>query len=89
MRTRCGSRAAARRDDRWRWLLVGAASGAGWLYDAGCRGRGASCWPTSTRWSGADDLSRLDAAFFTMNGIISIVFFGFVFAERIASGWAR
>jgi 4-hydroxybenzoate polyprenyltransferase len=29
------------------------------------------------------DLSRLDAAFFTMNGVISIVYFGFVFAERI------
>ena len=29
------------------------------------------------------DLSRLDAAFFTMNGVISIVFFGFVFTERL------
>ena len=31
----------------------------------------------------ADDLSKLDAAFFTMNGIISITFFGFVLAERL------
>jgi 4-hydroxybenzoate polyprenyltransferase len=31
------------------------------------------------------DISRLDAAFFTMNGIISIVYFGFVFAERVLS----
>jgi len=31
----------------------------------------------------ADDFSRLDAAFFTMNGVISIVFLGFVFAERL------
>jgi 4-hydroxybenzoate polyprenyltransferase len=31
----------------------------------------------------ADDFTRLDAAFFTMNGIISIVFFGFVFTERL------
>ena len=31
----------------------------------------------------ADDLSQLDAAFFTMNGIISITFFGFVLAERL------
>jgi len=31
------------------------------------------------------DISRLDAAFFTMNGIISIVYFGFVFAERVVS----
>ena len=29
------------------------------------------------------DLSKLDAAFFTMNGIISIVYFGFVLAERL------
>jgi 4-hydroxybenzoate polyprenyltransferase len=28
-----------------------------------------------------DDLSRLDAAFFTVNGIISVVFFGFVLAD--------
>jgi 4-hydroxybenzoate polyprenyltransferase len=31
-----------------------------------------------------DDFSRLDAAFFTMNGVISIVFFGCVLVERIA-----
>ena len=29
----------------------------------------------------ADDLSKVNAAFFTMNGIISVVFFGFVLAE--------
>ncbi len=29
------------------------------------------------------DLSRLDAAFFTMNGVISIVFLGFVLTERL------
>jgi 4-hydroxybenzoate polyprenyltransferase len=33
----------------------------------------------------ADDLSRLDAAFFTMNGIISITFFAFVLAERLVA----
>lgn len=32
---------------------------------------------------GPDDLSRLDAAFFTMNGVISIVFFVCVFLERL------
>ncbi|MBI2795943.1 MAG: UbiA family prenyltransferase [Gemmatimonadetes bacterium] len=32
----------------------------------------------------ADDLSRLDAAFFTMNGVISITFFGFVLSGRLA-----
>ena len=31
----------------------------------------------------ASDFSRLDAAFFTMNGVISIVFLGFVFTERL------
>jgi len=29
------------------------------------------------------DLSKLDAAFFTMNGVISIAFFGFVLLERV------
>ncbi|MFN2399830.1 MAG: UbiA-like polyprenyltransferase [Gemmatimonadaceae bacterium] len=32
----------------------------------------------------ADDLKRLDAAFFSMNGIISIAFFFFVLAERLS-----
>ncbi len=31
----------------------------------------------------ANDFSRLDAAFFTMNGVISIVFLGFVLTERL------
>ncbi|MGQ0764361.1 MAG: UbiA-like polyprenyltransferase [Gemmatimonadota bacterium] len=30
-----------------------------------------------------DDLSRLDAAFFTMNGVISLTLFAFVLAERL------
>src|SRR5437762_6263591 len=30
-----------------------------------------------------DDFSRLDAAFFTMNGVISLVFLGFVLTERL------
>jgi 4-hydroxybenzoate polyprenyltransferase len=29
------------------------------------------------------DLSKLDAAFFTMNGVISLLFFGFVLAGRL------
>jgi 4-hydroxybenzoate polyprenyltransferase len=32
-----------------------------------------------------DDFSRLDAAFFTMNGVISIVFFGCVLVDRLVS----
>ena len=31
----------------------------------------------------ADDLSRLDAAFFTMNGVISVVFAAFVVADAV------
>ena len=31
----------------------------------------------------ADDLSRLDAAFFTMNGIMSVTVFGFALADRL------
>lgn len=34
-----------------------------------------------------DDLSRLDAAFFTMNGIISLLLFGFVLAGRVYVAW--
>ena len=39
------------------------------------------------------DLSKLDAAFFTMNGVISILFFAFVLGERLLAGhgspWPR
>lgn len=31
----------------------------------------------------SDDLSRLDAAFFTLNGVISIAFFAFILADRV------
>jgi 4-hydroxybenzoate polyprenyltransferase len=37
----------------------------------------------------ADDLSKIDAAFFTMNGIISIAFFACVLAERVVHPAAR
>jgi 4-hydroxybenzoate polyprenyltransferase len=33
-----------------------------------------------------NDLSRLDAAFFTMNGVISITFFVFVVIDRLVHG---
>jgi 4-hydroxybenzoate polyprenyltransferase len=33
-----------------------------------------------------DDLSKLDAAFFTMNGVISLTFFAFVLADRLVLG---
>jgi 4-hydroxybenzoate polyprenyltransferase len=63
--------------------LVGVAAGAGWLYAAGVVvAAGLLLYEHSLVRAG--DLSRLDAAFFTMNGIISIAFFGFVLAERLA-----
>jgi len=34
------------------------------------------------------DLSKLDAAFFTMNGVISLLLFGFVLAGRIYAAWS-
>lgn len=36
----------------------------------------------------ADDLSKLDAAFFTMNGVISLTLFAFVLAGRLLDGWS-
>ena len=36
-----------------------------------------------------DDLSRLDAAFFTMNGVISVVFFVFVALDVLVHHWVR
>ena len=61
---------------------VGAAVGAGWIYWVGV-GVVAALLLFEHSLVRADDLSKLDAAFFTMNGIISIAFFGFVLAERL------
>lgn len=63
--------------------LVGVAIGAGWLYVAGVV-TAAVLLGYEHSLVRAGDLSRLDAAFFTMNGIISILFLGFVVAERLA-----
>jgi 4-hydroxybenzoate polyprenyltransferase len=62
--------------------LVGVAAGAGWLYAAGVVVAAALLLYEHSLVR-VGDLSRLDAAFFTMNGIISIAFFGFVLAERL------
>lgn len=63
--------------------LVGSAVGAGWLYWAGVAVVAVLLlYEHSLVRPG--DLSRLDAAFFTTNGIISIAFFGFVLAERLS-----
>ena len=61
---------------------VGSAVGAGWLYWVGVAVVAALLLYEHSLVR-ADDLSKLDAAFFTMNGIISIAFFGFVLAERL------
>jgi 4-hydroxybenzoate polyprenyltransferase len=62
--------------------LVGLAVGAGWLYAAGVAVAAALLLYEHSLVR-VGDLSRLDAAFFTMNGVISIAFFGFVLAERL------
>ncbi|HEU5183125.1 MAG TPA: UbiA-like polyprenyltransferase [Gemmatimonadaceae bacterium] len=61
---------------------VGAAVDAGWLYWVGVAVV-AVLLLFEHSLVRADDLSKLDAAFFTTNGIISIAFFGFVLAERL------
>lgn len=62
--------------------LAGVGAGAGILYFAGVVVAG-SLLLYEHSLVRADDFSRLDAAFFTMNGVISIVFLGFVFTERL------
>jgi 4-hydroxybenzoate polyprenyltransferase len=61
---------------------VGLAIGAGWIYAAGVIvATTLLLYEHSLVRPG--DLGRLDAAFFTMNGVISIVFFAFVLTERL------
>lgn len=62
---------------------VGAATPAGWLYLAGVATVAALLLYEHTLVA-PDNLARLNAAFFTMNGIISIAFFTFVLVERLA-----
>jgi 4-hydroxybenzoate polyprenyltransferase len=63
---------------------VGVAVGAHWIYAAGVIvATTLLLYEHSLVKPG--DLGRLDAAFFTMNGVISIVFFGFVLTERLSS----
>jgi len=70
--------------------VVGAVAGGGVLYAAGVLVV-ALLLVYEHSLVRADDISRLDAAFFTMNGVISIVFFLIVLAERVlaANGWVR
>jgi 4-hydroxybenzoate polyprenyltransferase len=62
--------------------LVGVATAAGWVYAVGV-GVAAALLLYEHSLVRVGDLSRLDAAFFTMNGIISITFFAFVLTERL------
>jgi 4-hydroxybenzoate polyprenyltransferase len=66
--------------------LVGTAVGARWIYTAGVVAAASLLWYEHSLVR-PGDLSRLDAAFFTMNGIISILFFAFVAVERMAALW--
>jgi 4-hydroxybenzoate polyprenyltransferase len=61
---------------------VGWGTGAGWLYAAGVAVAAVLLLYKHSLVK-PHDLRRLDAAFFTMNGVISIAFFVFVLAERI------
>ena len=63
-------------------VAVGLGTGAGWLYGAGVLVAAALLLYEHSLVR-PDDLRRLDAAFFTMNGVISIAFFIFVLAERM------
>jgi 4-hydroxybenzoate polyprenyltransferase len=62
--------------------VAGIGAGAGILYFAGVVVAGLLLLYEHSLVK-ANDFSRLDAAFFTMNGVISIVFLGFVFTERL------
>lgn len=62
--------------------LAAVGAGRGWLFGAGVA-TVAALLVYEHALVRADDQSRLDAAFFMMNGVISIVFFGFVLAERL------
>lgn len=62
--------------------IAGAGAGAGVAYALGVLAV-AGLLVFEHRLVRASDLSKLDAAFFTMNGIISITFFAFVLADRL------
>lgn len=62
--------------------IAGLGTGAGMIYFAGVLVAGLLLLYEHSLVR-ADNFSRLNAAFFTMNGVISIVFLGFVFTERL------
>src|SRR5690349_3277293 len=64
------------------FALVGVATHIGWLYWVGVVVAAAILFYEHSLIR-AGDLTRLDAAFFAMNGMLSITFFFFVLAERV------
>jgi 4-hydroxybenzoate polyprenyltransferase len=66
-------------------LLVWLSAGLGWLYLIGVAVVAALLVYEHTLVK-PHDLSRLDAAFFTMNGYISIILFAFVLADVVVLG---
>ena len=62
---------------------AGLAASAGWWYGAGVAAA-AGLLVYEHRLVSPNDLTKLDAAFFRMNGVISIVFLVFVIADRFA-----
>ncbi len=63
-------------------VLFGAGAGFGpWYYAGLVAAAGILCY--EHRLVRPDDLSRLDAAFFTMNGVMSVTVFAFALADRL------
>jgi 4-hydroxybenzoate polyprenyltransferase len=63
-------------------VVVGWGTGSGWLYAVGVAVAAVLLLYEHSLVK-PHDLGRLDAAFFTMNGVISIAFFVFVLADRL------
>jgi 4-hydroxybenzoate polyprenyltransferase len=64
--------------------LAGVGAAAGWLWFAGV-GIAAALLLYEHSLVKEGDLTKLDAAFFTMNGVISMVFLAFAVADRLAA----
>ena len=73
---------ARRRHDRVGMVAFGAGAGLGWPYYAGVA-VGAAIIAYEHQLVRPGDLSRLDAAFFTSNGVVSIVVFLGAFVDRV------